>query len=171
MRTDGVLDGVGDSPAAALHVELVQLSDRRRTIISTLDSLEQSGGAWRGAMAGLRASVADLEYRVDAFELGLAATGAELDVLLAGWLEEADRGIEALYRAAADSAPDPFRDERLELHSHVNQLNERSASFAGRTGDAELGARRAFGRETIGMRRRLRAVIRSVQRASQPVPD
>lgn len=136
-------------------------TERRKTIVAKLDSLEGSGGdSWRGAMVGLRANVADLEYRLDVLRFEAVVSAPAFDSLFATWLSSATKELDITGRGLADSAAVPFADERVELRARADELDERFRAVSGSTSDGMAG-RQELGEGLSDLRRRLRALMRS----------
>ncbi|HUF67626.1 MAG TPA: hypothetical protein VMM79_03165 [Longimicrobiales bacterium] len=106
--------------------------ERQRSIVHALDSLAgESDHAWRGEalVAGLRASVTDLEARIDRAEMMSLDSIAMLDALLREWLDHAARSLDVLDQLAGST--DSFAGHADELRS----LRESRIAIADRLAD------------------------------------
>jgi hypothetical protein len=140
---------------AGLRAEVDEMAEQ------ALDSLSiGSDDQWRGAMPGLRASVTNLEARIDRAELASFDSVATVDSLLAAWLEDTRLTLTAL-DAHADPAT-PFgahADEIERLRQSRRTLADRLAVLAGI--DDDRGLRVRLGEELIAIRRRVRGLERA----------
>jgi hypothetical protein len=146
---------------AGLRAEVDEMAERGLAIQQALDSLSiGSDDQWRGAMPGLRASVTNLEARIDRAELASFDSVATVDSLLAAWLEDTRLTLTAL-DAHADPAT-PFgahADEIERLRQSRRTLADRLAVLAGI--DDDRGLRVRLGEELIAIRRRVRGLERA----------
>lgn len=142
------------------------LADRSAQISAMLDSLESVSDLDRmGAIAGLRANLADLEYRVDLAELACARNSTAVDSLVAEWLREDKARLAAAGRLLADSSATAIFDAALrQARGEHEQLDSRYAGLRER--DAGADALHAFGLDLAGVRRHHRAIVRSIERSS-----
>jgi hypothetical protein len=140
-----------------------RLRERTRQIATTLSAFEDAPEPERlGALAGLRASVADLEYRVDLAELANANGVVVTDSLIDAWLREADERLTSAEHMIVDSATatgylEPIRDARDEC----GRLEARFASIREQFAD-EIAPRHSLGHELAEVRRQVRATVRSM---------
>lgn len=140
---------------------LSTLEARRTAIVQTLDSIAaEPGEAWRGAMAGIRANVADLEARIDHASIRCAGSPAARDSLYADWLDDADGRLGAVeLRARNPEGVSAAHSREIdELRANLDDLAGRFAEVSGPDGDAGLRAK--LGDELVPLRRRLRALER-----------
>jgi len=158
---------VPSTPADSMNsmIQPSALAERSAQISASLDSLESASDLERmGAIAGLRANLAELEYRVDLAELACAGSAAAVDSLVAAWLWEDEAKLAAAERLLADSAVAVFDDALREARGEHDRLGSRFAALHER--DPGAGALNAFARDLAGARRHHRAVVRSIARAS-----
>lgn len=142
------------------------LTERSAQIAAALDSLDSAAEPERlGALAGLRANLAELEYRVDLAELASAGSNDAVPSLIAAWLrEDADRLDEARRLMADSTVMATFDGAVVEARGEYEQLDSRFGGLLERQADPE--ALRAFAMEVAGMRRDHRALVRSLSAIS-----
>jgi hypothetical protein len=142
------------------------LADRSAKISASLDSLEAVSDLERmGAIAGLRANLADLEYRVDLAELACARNATAMDSLVAAWLREDEARLAAAERMLADSAATAIFDDAMrQARGEHERLGSRYAAL--REHDAGADALHDLGLDLAGVRRHHRAVVRTIDRSS-----
>lgn len=161
----------GSADSTDQRSRLRRSAERRKAIVAKLDSLERSGGdSWNGAMVGLRANVAELEYRVDLLYVEAAVSASAFDSLFTAWLSSARRDLAVTGHGVVDSVVVPFGDERVALRARTHQLDERWRAVSGDTG-AGVAERRELGEALSEVRRRLRALIRSAHRPDRSGRD
>jgi hypothetical protein len=138
------------------------LRARHDVIRTRLQSLETAPAAeQRGALPGLRAALADLEHRTDIAQLAAADSATELDATVSAWLAEVgsqlDRAESAGERAAVVTRRDALAESR---RTHTVLCDRFDALRSESAGDVR--AKRALGRELAGLRRDVRALVRSI---------
>ncbi len=149
-------------------IELARLQDRSAQILARIDSLTADpDDQWRGAAAGLRANVADLEYRVDLAEIATKQSNAAVDTLMDAWLAGLNQRLTQLQRSVVDSAASPGQADALNHNrTAAQQLAERLAFVRNDDTHDDADARRALAQEAAMLRRELRALERAMQRTS-----
>jgi hypothetical protein len=159
-RSGGVRVPVASAADSAPSVAPQQLLARHAAIVACLDSLAQaSTSEWRGAMPGLRAAIADLEYRTDLAELASADGAVALDTVMTDWLFQMDEQLAGLSRDAKTRM-----DADAINRAGVTQarLAERFAALRRHGNDGDLTPRRALAAEVAELRRSMRALMRSL---------
>jgi hypothetical protein len=165
------IEGIRDMPAHATDsiASLIlpsNLAERSAQISASLDSLESENDLERmGAIAGLRANLAELEYRVDLAEIACARDVAATDSLVEAWLQEDSVRLAAAERTLADSAAGAAFDDALrEARGEHERLGARYAGLRER--DSGIDALHALARDLAGVRRHHRAIVRSIAYSS-----
>lgn len=159
-----------DSGAPSIRAEIDQLAERRLAIVRALDSVAAGpDDDWRGAMPGLRASVTDLEAKIDRTQILATDSVPDIDALLGRWLSDAERSLTAL-DDFAERVPGfaTHADEIDSLRETRNAIAERFGEIAGVDDDREL--RDGLGEEIIAVRRRLRALERATSSYEPALP-
>jgi hypothetical protein len=148
--------------------EIDALVERQRSIVHALDSLAgESDDAWRGAVAGLRASVTDLEARIDRAEMMSLDSIAMVDALLRAWLDDAAYSLDVLDQLAGSS--DSFVghiDEIRSLRESRIAIADRLADFT--EVDDDHGLRQSLGDKLVALRRRLHSLERAAGSGTGP---
>jgi hypothetical protein len=148
--------------------EIDALVERQRSIVHALDSLAgEPEDAWRGAVAGLRASVTDLEARIDRAEMMSLDSIAMVDALLRAWLDDAAYSLDVLDQLAGSS--DSFVghiDEIRSLRESRITIADRLADFT--EVDDDHGLRQSLGDKLVALRRRLHSLERAAGSGTGP---
>jgi hypothetical protein len=148
--------------------EIDALVERQRSIVHALDSLAgEPEDAWRGAVAGLRASVTDLEAHIDRAEMMSLDSIAMVDALLRAWLDDAAYSLDVLDQLAGSS--DSFVghiDEIRSLRESRIAIADRLADFT--EVDDDHGLRQSLGDRLVALRRRLHSLERAAGSGTGP---
>jgi hypothetical protein len=142
-----------------------QLRARAAHIFECIDSLERSDEAtWRGALPGLRSAIAHLEHRTDLAELSAIDSIDELDAHIEAWLSETGAQITNVTQPGSAIAYDrDALDEARVMHARIA---ERFAALRVHRAQGDVALRRALAQELAGLRRSVRAMVRS----TRPLP-
>jgi len=145
------------------------LRARAARILECIDSLERAGeSAWRGALPGLRAAVADLEYRTDLAALATIDSIVALDAHIHVWLQEMARQIESMIEVGEKAAHDRgmLNDTRV---AHA-RLEQRFMALRQDGADSDGMLRRALAEELTDLRRTVRALVRATRHHPADAP-
>jgi len=139
------------------------LRARHDVIRARLESLATAPASeQRGALPGLRAALADLEHRTDIAELAAADSVTELDATVSAWLTEVGTQLDRAERSGDRGAVVTRREALASSRRTHAALCDRFAALRDRASASDLTAKRVLGQELAGLRRDVRALVRSM---------
>jgi hypothetical protein len=146
-----------------------RLRERSARIAAALDSVESMPESRRlGALAGLRASLADLEYRVDVAALDHASDTQQADSLLGSWFADAEQRLDSAEQLIIDSvAATGYAQALQDARTECGRLATRFGSMRVNFPD-DVAPRRSLGRDLALFRRDVRATVRSIRPGTRP---
>lgn len=145
-----------------------ELRARSKTIRRRVEKLDPDDDAQRGAWAGVRASIADLEYRTDILMLTTRSSSLGFRAAAEPTIAETLVTIEAL-RSSLGAQDQLDHSESLErMQTELERLRTESADDvpASRASD---DTRAAWARRLAVLRRELRSIDRQVARNAAPI--
>jgi chromosome segregation ATPase len=147
------------SPSDARDL-LAALRARSRSIRAKLDSLSGAPEARRGAWAGLGASIAELEYRVDVVWLEVHAAPPSFRAAFAGMVDETAAHLDSIRRTLSSQAKLDHSARLDGIRAELERLRNDAAGRS-RSSDERLAVERAeWSRRLAALRRELRALER-----------
>ena len=142
-----------------------RLRSRSAAIRARLDALPDDPSMRMGALAGIRASISDLEYRTDLALLGATAGADASGAALDHSIEETAHWLDGIRRSATRAALLDHGASLDRIAAEIDRLR-RQRSDSGAV--AQPGVTDAQIRDLAGVRRDLRALRRELRAAGGP---